>query len=257
MLAVGCDVSLTNCTFSANSAGLGGAAYLALSESDTLTNCAISGNAATGQQAYDQSGGGLYLGIGNNTTLMNCTVSGNSALGNGGGIATYGGGYGGGYGNHTTLVDCTIFGNSTAQSGGGVSNAGLVAEVITDCTISGNSADQSGGGVTSMSGGSDICEPWISNTILAGNTALVSGPEGNITFVSDGNNLIGNTSGSAGWGSSDLTGIDPLLAPLGNYGGPTQTMALLPGSPALGAGNTALIPTGDTTDQRGTGFSRG
>ena len=63
-----------------------------------------------------------------------------------------------------------------------------------------------------------------------------------------GNNLIGKTDGSSGWVSSDLTGtiaapLNPLLAPLGNYGGPTQTMALLPGSPAIDAGNNALAST--------------
>ena len=42
---------------------------------------------------------------------------------------------------------------------------------------------------------------------------------------------------------------NPGLAPLGNYGGPTQTMALLPGSPAIGAGNDRSA--GVTTDQRG------
>ena len=74
--------------------------------------------------------------------------------------------------------------------------------------------------------------------------------------TSQGNNLIGKTNGSRGWVGSDLTGtiaapLNALLAPLGNYGGPTQTMALLPGSPAIGAGNNALIPAGVTTDQRG------
>ena len=73
------------------------------------------------------------------------------------------------------------------------------------------------------------------------------------TFTSQGHNLIGETDGSSGWVGSDLTGtvaqpLNPLLAPLGNYGGPTQTMALLPGSPAIGAGSAV---SGVTTDQRG------
>ena len=42
--------------------------------------------------------------------------------------------------------------------------------------------------------------------------------------------------------------IDPRLAPLGDYGGPTQTMALRTGSPAIGQGTTVA---GLTTDQRG------
>ena len=78
-------------------------------------------------------------------------------------------------------------------------------------------------------------------------------------MTSTGHNLVAETDGSSGWVSSDLTGtaaqpLNALLAVLGDYGGPTQTMALLAGSPALGAGVIADYSgttTPITTDQRG------
>ena len=83
-------------------------------------------------------------------------------------------------------------------------------------------------------------------------TLLPVGPDLSGRLTSHGYNLIGNTSGSSGFGKTDLVGVNPDLAPLGDYGGPTQTMALLPGSPAIDAGSNALAAAaGLTTDQRG------
>ena len=97
-------------------------------------------------------------------------------------------------------------------------------------------------------------------TIVAGNTAP-PGPDVDGPVNSGGYNLIGNGSGSSGFsGTGDQVGtetapIDPLLGPLTDNGGPTQTHALLFGSPAVD-----VIPTGDcavATDQRGIARPRG
>ncbi len=90
----------------------------------------------------------------------------------------------------------------------------------------------------------------VANTIIAGNTAP-TGPDLDGFITSLGHNLIGNSSGSSGFVAADLQSVNPLLGPLQNNGGPTETMAPLPGSPAIAAGSVALIPAGITTDQRG------
>jgi len=154
------------------------------------------------------------------------------------------------------MTNCTISGNSsTSGNGGGVYVGGNASATLTNCTVSGNSASANGGGLYSFGGAATI-----GNTIVAANTTTSSGPDAFGTVTSQGNNLIGETDGSSGWIGSDLTGtiatpINPLLAPLGNYGGPTQTMPLLPGSPAIDTGSNALIP-GGVTDQRGASFPR-
>jgi hypothetical protein len=96
----------------------------------------------------------------------------------------------------------------------------------------------------------------LQNTLVAGNRASNPGPDINGAVDSaSGYNLVGDGTRLSGIGDGEnhnqvgtaATPIDPRLAPLGWYGGPTQTFALLPGSPALGAGAPSL--TG--TDQRG------
>src|SRR5262249_7067465 len=72
------------------------------------------------------------------------------------------------------------------------------------------------------------------------------------TTLQGGHNLI--ETAVAGQGTNSLTNtimLDPLLGPLASNGGPTQTMALLPGSPAIDVGSNSSIPAGVTTDQRG------
>jgi hypothetical protein len=117
---------------------------------------------------------------------------------------------------------------------------------VSNSTLAGNSASL-GGGILSGS----VNAPQVGSTIVAGNTGG-SAPDVYETVSSQGHNLIGITDGSSGWTATDLTGsvaspLNALLGPLANNGGPTQTVALLPGSPAIDAGGD----TGPSTDQRG------
>jgi hypothetical protein len=114
------------------------------------------------------------------------------------------------------------------DSGGGIANNGTLT--VTNSTISGNSSDNGGGLLNS--GGTVT----VTNTIVAGNSG------GDIT--------------GAYTGSHNLIGGTPLLGTLGSYGGPTPTIPLLPGSPAIDAGDDATCAqTGsgkvNGLDQRG------
>jgi hypothetical protein len=133
-------------------------------------------------------------------------------------------------------------------NGAGIENEGTLT--LTSCTLFGNHAGFQGGGIDN-SGGTAL----LHNSIVAGDfhdfmgiqADDISGPVGPGSSY----NLIG-TGGSGGLSSGvnhNLVGVsDPGLADLADNGGPTQTMAVLPTSPALGAGDPALV---GTTDQRG------
>ena len=198
----------------------------------SLTNCAITNNSAA------SNGGGIDNQ--GTLTLTDSTVAGNSATDNGGGIENDG----------TILLVNSTIANDSAQIGGGINNTSAMTSI--NSTVADNSAGSSGGGVDSSGTTS------IANTIIAYNTLNVGGSSSDFsgTVTTDpGYNLIGDSSGSSGFTqSSDLLNVDPLLSSLGYYGGPTETLALLPGSPAIDAGSNALASVNGnalTTDQRG------
>lgn len=229
-------LNITDCIISDNtSPGTGGGLYNNGGSNLTVANSTISDN--TGY-----AGGGIYnIGI---LSISGSTVSDNVALGHGGGLANLGG--------TATATNCTFSGNSAATDGGGLSGNGLTT--LNNVTITDNIADDDNNG-TGDGGGIAAAGGFIlKNTLLAGNTDRGGeAPDCSLTSISsDGHNLLGDVSG-CGFAAStgDLIGasgspIDPLLGPLADNGGPTDTHLLLPGSPAIDAGDAC-----PDTDQRG------
>ncbi len=271
-------LDLTDCQFTAGNANLGGGVYS--SGNATLTDCTISGNTAA------DWGGGIANGpvapdLVSILTVVDSTISANSSGLGGGGVFNDG---------TATLTDCTIAnndGNTSGhtflnQGGGGVNNAGDTTLVA--CTVTGNNnAMEGGGGLYDNGSPPGTQNLTLNDTIVAGNT--VTTPTGTsssdiataYSAVVEGHAVIAgsyNLIGTYQFNDNDETGSlvgshnivlssmsDPPalgLAPLGDYGGPTDTMALLPGSPAIGNGSQALEvdASGDplTGDQRGFAF---
>jgi hypothetical protein len=240
-------VNISGLTISNGSDGRGGGIF----NSGTL---ALRHSVVTGN-----SGAGIYNnGMNGRATLTisDSTISGNSGDGilNGGTVtisnSTVSGNSGSGIDNEfsvmTTVSNSTIAGNTATFGGGILSYAGGLT-TVTNSTIAGNNANY-GGGISLISG-----SMVARNTIIAGNTAPSGYPDVLGNIGSQGHNLIGNTQGASGWVDTDLLNVDPLLGALQNNGGPTQTMALLPGSPAIDAGDNTGAPM---WDQRGPGFPR-
>ena len=121
---------------------------------------------------------------------------------------------------------------------------------LINSTVAYNSAFN-GGGIEN-GGPATIANTLIGDNTLTGGTGTDF--DGNVSTDS-GNNLIGVSSGSTGFVQvTDILDVNPLLSALGNYGGPTDTVSLLPGSPAIDAGSNALATVGAnplSTDQRG------
>jgi hypothetical protein len=272
------DVTLTGGDTAGDGGGISNDAGSTLTVSDSV----ITGNAA-------DDGGGVYNGQFAALTINRSTISYNNAFDDGGGISN-------GPSLTITVSDSTISGNIAHGWGGGVFNAAALnsqyAFTIANSTVSGNHADGVGGGgfnfagvlaikystitdneaLTALIGGigswgdTNTTSTEVYSSIISGNSGNdvvhytgIAGPSN--TFLSQGYNLIGTGNSTSSPNAfnqpGDSTGVtNPEIGPLADNGGPTQTHALLTGSPAIDAGN--LNPGGGVPsfDQRGTPHER-
>ncbi|MCA9102605.1 MAG: hypothetical protein KDA63_15705 [Planctomycetales bacterium] len=224
----------------------------------TVTDSLITGNHGTGGAAY---GGGIFNHYNGVVSISRTTISGNTSR-DGGALYNRG---------DATIVDSTLSSNMVTDDGGAIWSYSILS--ITGSTISDNSAGDAGGGVigdmsiaystiagnfADRGGGVWASGNSLEHTIVANNTATSSGPDIHGTVTANWS-LIENTAGATINGADNITGLDPNLGPLADNGGPTETQALLPGSPAIHAGDPSAaggVGTVPLYDQRGAGFDR-
>lgn len=273
--------TINNSTISGNTisgSNLHGGGIASQNSTLTIDSSTISGNVAVGG---GMSGAGISLRQ-TDAAIENSTISSNSAGGNGGGIfidkstvilenstisqnssSSDGGGIRLDNENSVTIENLTISGNSAKTNGGGIDfdskNEDLSLSII-NATIFENSAGGEGGGIYMQNSSGGSAEVLVLNSIIAGNSAGNSTTndtidDNNITIADRGYNLIG-VDGTGDFTNSNtrvsISTAELNLSPLGNYGGLTQTHALLPGSIAIDAGTSLDAPSEDQRD-----FSRG
>ena len=225
--------SITDSVLSGNQGGLepssAGGALSIYGGPVSVDRTTIAGNSAL-------FGGGIAVECGTTLTLTRSTVSGNTAGSSGGGVGACQAGL--------VAESSTFAGNRAAEYGGAIAGyAGGGYELsLTATTIAGNEAAQ-GGGVAVDGGGQAVLE----SSLVAGNSAA-SGP--NLLGDFGGNdNLAGSVAGATVAGTGNQLDVaNPMLLPLADNGGPTQTVLVEPDSPAVDAGSPSLD---GTNDQRG------
>jgi len=262
------DLTIISSTISGNSVtgtfARGGGISVRYHGTTTIISSTISGNSA------ENRGGGIsMLGssggmIATTMIITSSTISGNSAGGSGGGIhALF---------DIMTITSSTITGNSAGANGGGIL-ASSGTTTITSSTITGNTANAdnigsySGGGIEVSVAFIGSTSLTLSHTLVAenglgnpGNTdddisgAVETASDFNLIGVDTGLTGITNGTNSNQIGTS-ASPINPLLGPLADNGGPTQTHALLAGSQAIDAGDPGFA-TPPNFDQRGAPFVR-
>jgi hypothetical protein len=243
--------TVTNVIFSANAAYVNGGAMSNMNGSNpSLTSVTFDHNTA------QVSAGGAIFNHTSNPTLVNAAFSNNWSYNQGGAIYNHA--------SSPSLTNVTFWNNSSTNWGGAIYNYSLSNPALTNVTFAENAA-ANGGGIYNNSN----CVPVLNNVTFTGNSASQNGAAINIqpgsgVTIHNGilwGNGISNFGGSVTISDSIVEGgcpsassctnlitANPLLGPLGNYGGGAQTIALLPGSSAINTGNAGYCPA---RDQRG------
>jgi hypothetical protein len=258
-------VNVANTTISNNTAAnVGGGALVWGGRNEqtvTVTDSTISGNSAGAG-----GGGWIEWGVVGPTTFANSTVSGNTATDQGGGLYFYALGT-------VSIEMSTVTGNTSADTTGGVyltapseiKSAGTGGHPARSTAAASRGGGGDGDssrehkahdGATGDVNAAATAQADITGSIVWGNSGNDVGEEADVTFS---HSLLGTI--AAGIVQTDaggnLTGIDPILGPLQNNGGATETHALLPASPAIDAGPDPVPDfPGNEFDQRGDGFPR-
>lgn len=237
---------ITECTFTKNSAagGLGyGGGMLNSSQftSAIVTNCAFYDNSAN-------RGGGMANFFGTNITVTNCAFHGNSAGFGGGGM------FNASVGPDLMVTNCTFSGNSTDNLGGGL-YIGAGQSTVTNCGFTGNRADLGGGIYNSLTGGS----PIVTNCVLWANRDSGGFDSSAQIHTVEGTPVVNYSIVKGGWTGAGGVGVidaDPLFV---DRAGPDRILGtmdddlrLLPGSPAIDAGENISVPM-DLADLDGDG----
>jgi hypothetical protein len=261
------NVMVQSSTISGNSGGFGSGGGINAGGSVMLDNSTIGGAAVGAGNSALTKGGGIYAP---SISVMRSTISGNAATtGNGGGI------YGSGAGV-VIVQNSTISGNdATAGDGGGIFASNVTLQ---NATVASNTAGAgSGGGVranfsfkmqnsiaignTDAGTHPDLQIPAgagsaVKFSLIGDNTGLPAGTQFTVTGPAGPANTAGNLIGMPGGGNAIPIATVLDAAGLQNNGGPTFTIALATGSPAINAGKNTLAADANKGDQRGLPFVR-
>lgn len=234
----------------------------------TITNATVSGgfgikqrsgtltvNNTTVRNNAGENGGGLEA-TGGTLLVTNSTFSGNFASNRGGGLYLQS--------VDATIINCTVTGNAARNAppgqfdgygfgGGGIFMLGSRV-TIAQSTIVGNTAKHAGGvqwstyDVSESPDGASF--PSFPGTLRLANTVIAAQTVGSDLDYTEAYGSHGSTAPLETGSGNNLIGGNPLLGPLANNEGPTQTMVPLAGSPVIDAGDNTLVPAGLVTDQR-------